>query len=282
MKKRIPGSAVTHTHPGWRQSGMSLVEYALVGTSVVMICIVSFVQMSGNLNSWLDIFKEDAKARIENTSIQQQAILASKAEHEAALLKASRANIANIETQALRSSDSGSLCSDSWCINAPGLTGTTVSTAGSNGSQIQLTNNAASIYSQIAKILESQGADASTISLLTNMANQGHSLGEAQAVFTSDGDFASMQSSMNNFQSGLSNFQQMNQQLLSLLPKLPPDTRGILQDASNVIIGVGNSYDLNVGSNHVDYTYTSTNISLTHANSNTICANGGDTSSCMQ
>lgn len=282
MKKRIHGRSMPYTPLGRRHGGVSLIEYALIGTSVVMLCIVSFMQMSGNLKSWLDIFTGEAKSRIENVSTQQQMMQSEKAQYEAAITRAAKAHIANIETKALNSSGSGSLCSDNWCVNAPGLTGTTVATAGGNGSQIQLTNSAASIYSQIAKILEEQGADASTITLLTNMANQGHSLGENQAIFTGDSDFSSMQSSMSDFQSGLGKFQQMNQQLLSVLPKLPPDTRGILQDASNVIIGIGNSYDLTVESNNVNWHFTSSNISLTHANSNKICANGGDTSACMQ
>jgi len=268
---------------GWRK-GMALVEYALIGISVLLVCIAAFLVVGGNLNSWMAGLNQQAKQQVDNTNTQKVAIAAAKAADEAARAKAAQANIANVATQALSSSGSDSLCSSSWCISAPGLTGATVSTAGSNGNQmVQLTESASNVYAQLAKILEAQGADPGIISLLTNMANQGHAMGNAQSVLLSkSGDYNTMKSNMTTLSGGLNDFKQMNQQLRSLLPQLPADTRGILQDASNVIIGVGDSYSLNNGSGEIGWSYTSKNISLTHSNSNTICQNGGNTSVCVQ
>ncbi len=266
-----------------RPKGMALVEYALIGISVLLVCIAAFLVVGGNLNSWMAGLQQQAKQQVENTNTQKAAIAAAKAADEAARAKAA-ANVANVATQAITSSGSDSLCSSSWCISAPGLTGSTVSTAGSNGNQmVQLTESASNIYAQLAKILEAQGADPSIINLLTNMANQGHAMGSAQSVLLGkQGDYNSMKTNMTTLSDGLNDFKQMNQQLRSLLPQLPADTRGILQDASNVIIGVGDSYSLNNGSGEIGWSYTSRNISLTHSNSNTICQNGGNTSVCVQ
>lgn len=265
---------------------MAMVEYALIGISVLLVCIAAFLLVGGNLNSWMAGLHESAKKQVENTNTQKATIAAAKAADEAARAKAAQASLANVATQAISSSGGDKLCSGTWCISAPGLTGTTVSTAGSNGNQmVNLTNSASNIYAQIAAILEAQGADASIINLLTNMANQGHALGSAQSTFTSDSGYGPMKDSMNSFKTGLSSFQQMNQQLMSLLPQLPADTRGILQDASNVILGIGSSYTLNTGTggtSEIGWSFTSKNISLTHSNSNTICENGGNTSVCVQ
>ena len=270
-----------------RQRGVTLMEYGVIGTSVVLVCIAAFIALGGDLNEWFAGLKDDAQKQVETTNSKKVEIAASKTAFEKAQAAAAAANIPNVAMTGINASGSGTLCSSSWCIQAPGLTGTSVSTAGSNGNQmVQLTQSAAGIYQQIATILEQQNADPSLVALLTNMANQGHALANNQSTFLTDGvSYDAMRSSMVNTQSGLASFKQMSQQLNGILNQLPADTRGILIDASNVIIGVGDSYTLNVPSDpmaQVDWSYTSRNIQLVHTNSNTICSNGGDTSSCIQ
>lgn len=269
-----------------RNRGMALIEYGIIGVSVVVGCIAAFLVMGNQLNDWILVLRDDSKEQIHNTEIQNAAITQARNAFEEEQARAAVAHLANVETEALRAAGGGSLCGDNWCIEAPGLTGTTVSTAGSNGNQmVQLTNSAAGIYGQLAKILETQGADASLVSLLTNLANQGHALGTAQSQFRNGGSYENMKTGVQNFQSGITNFKHLNQQLISSLNQLPPDTRGILQDASKVIISIGDSYTLNLGSGSnstVGYQFQSTNIKLTHSNSNTICSNGGDTSQCVK
>jgi hypothetical protein len=286
---RISQNGVFSKHQPLSPSrGMGLLEYSLIGVSVLLVCIAGFTLASDSINEWLSGVKGDMDTQVANTATQKASIIQAKAAEDLAQANAAKGNFLNINTQALTASPSNpdSLCSGGWCINAPGLTGNSVYTAGSNGNQmVQLTNSAAGIYAQLAQILAAQGADAGIISLLTNMANQGHALGDAQSQFLAGGDYGNMKTGMTNYQSGLSSFQQMNQQLLSLLPQLPADTRGILQDASNVIIGIGSSYTLNLGTggtSEIGWSFSSSNIQLTHTNSNTICTNGGDGSSCVQ
>lgn len=269
-----------------RQAGMTLLEYGIIGVSVVAVCIVAFISLGGDLNDWFAGIKQDMQTQVQTTNTKQAAWAAAKLADQAA-----RANsdIPNVPMTGIQASPSNpnSLCSGTWCINAPGLTGDSIYTAGSNGNQmVELTQSAAGIYEQIAAILEKQNADPSLVALLTSLANQGHSLANNQAMFLAPGvSYADMKSGMSNTQSGLATFKQLTQQLNSVLNQLPADTRGILVDASNVIIGVGDSYSFNIPSGstaEIGWSYTSSNIQLVHSNSNTICANGGDTGSCIQ
>lgn len=277
----------TNPDPQIRQRGVTLLEYGVIGTSVVAVCIAAFIALGGNLNDWLTGLKENTQKQVETTSTKQVAITASKVAFEKAQAEAAMANVPNVSMTGLKSGSGSSLCSATWCIDAPGLTGNSVSTAGSNGNKmVQLTQSASGVFQQLATVLEQQNADPGLVALLTQMANQGHTLANNQSTFLTDGvEYDAMRSSMTDTKTGLATFKQLDQQLKSKLNQLPADSRGILIDASNVIIGVGESYSFNIPSDpmaRVGWSYTSKNIQLVHSNSNTICSNGGDTSSCLQ
>jgi hypothetical protein len=262
-----------------KQAGLAMLEYGLIGITVLTLCIAGFLSMGTTLKDIFGTLKEDSSKKVEATKIAVQ-----KAKEAADTFKA---NLAKAALQSGPVTGSGdSLCSATWCVSAPGLTGTTVQTAGGNGSQvINLTNSAANIYSQMAAILQEQGADPSLIALLTQMANQGHSLANNQnGLFNGPGDYASMSANINGMRSGLDTFKSLSAQLNASMSLLPADARGILSDASSVIIAIGNSYSLSGTGNgdEVGWGWTSINVQLTHSNSNTICNTGGDTSQCLQ
>jgi Flp pilus assembly pilin Flp len=261
---------------GSKQRGLAMLEYGLIGISVVVVTIAGFTILGGSLKDLLGDVKTDASKKIAAPTAaiqkQQQALDDFKAKMAA--------------TSALASSGSDQICSASWCISAPGLTGTTVQTAGGNGSQmVNLTNSAANIFAQMAVILAQEGADPSLITLLTNMANQGHDMANAQnGLWVGESDYAGMAADINSMRSGVTNFNNMAAQLNASLSLLPADTRGILLDATNVIIALGDSYNFSGTGNgdEVSWGWSSANIQMLHSNSNTICTNGGDTAVCVQ
>jgi hypothetical protein len=258
-------------------SGGALAEYGIIGITLVTVCAAGFLLTGKNLDLVFGHLKDDTQKSIDVAKTAEQ-----KAKDAAATFKSNLAATA-LQTSA---SGSGTLCSSEWCISAPGLTGNYVETSGSNGSSmINLTNSAAGIFAQMAAILQAQGADASLINLLTNLANQGHDLANYQnGLFNGAGDYGTMSSNINGMRDGLSSFKSMSSQLDSLMSQVPADARGILMDASNVIIAIGDSYSLSGTGNgdEVGWGWHSINVQLTHTNSNTICSNGGDTDVCIQ
>ena len=265
---------------GSKQRGLAMVEYGLIGITVVVVSIAGFMMLGGSFKDLLGDLKADTSKKISAPTAaiqkQQQALADFKAKLAAAKAAAS----------AVTSSGSGQVCGSSWCISAPGLTGTTVQTSGGNGNQmVDLTNSASNVFAQIAAILAQEGGDPSLITLLTNMANQGHDMANAQnGLWVGEADYAGMAADINGMRSGVTNFNNMAAQLKASLSLLPADTQGILLDATNVIIALGSSYTFSGTGNgdEVGWGWSSANIQMLHSNSNTICTNGGDTAVCVQ
>ncbi len=67
-----------------------------------------------------------------------------------------------------------------WCVNIPVINPQTASTTGSMGGE--WTQDLASVLDQIKAQLEASGGDPGVIALITQLANQGHSLANDQAV----------------------------------------------------------------------------------------------------
>jgi hypothetical protein len=270
------------------RAGMALAEYVLIGTAVLCVCVFAFMGVGQNMKEWLLGLKGDMQQHQQKAQATQTAVASAitaieeKKVMEEAMLRAQGGSMK------VDPSNPNALCSSTWCIEAPGLTGNYVYTAGSNGNQANSPANvAANIFSQMAKIMEEQGnADPGTIAFLTDMANRGHGLANSAYMMTSSDDYRGMKAGADGIAQNLNEFRQMSQQLSGMMTQFPPDVRAILNDASRVVIAVGESYDLDYtprnGNAHIGYVHHIRKISLTHSKSNTICGSGGNQAQCIQ
>jgi hypothetical protein len=268
-----------------------MAEYVLIGTSVLVVCIAAFLGFGQNLQALLLGLKSDMAQHAQQAQMTQIEVadtaLASQEDDNTMV------DLGDLRTS---SSNPDALCGQDFCVDAPGLTGTSVSTAGSNGN-INITNSAAGIYTQLAKIMAAKGADATTVNLLTNLALKGHTIGDIQSSLSEQrtelratGNTSEMYKSMkrdaNRMALRLREFQQLSTKMNASIDSYPEDVRSLLTGASEVILKVGNSYKFGTTTNSVTgdkllkFTITAKNVQLTHTNSNTICDNGGDQTKC--
>lgn len=178
------------------------------------------------------------------------------------------------------SMNTSQLCSGSACSTTLDLNASVVNTVGSNGQVAQLSSQAADIFTVVAQQLAAQGADNALITLVTNLANTGHSIANGENNLS--GDFSAMSGGISAIQDGRSNFQTLYSQLTPQMSKLPANSRTQVAKAAKVIMTIANNYTFTLTSNNAQYNYQASSADLTTINANTICTNGGDTSSCVQ
>lgn len=208
------------------------------------------------------------------------------------------------------------LSSSKMCINIPEVTGSgTVSdTLGGLGGN--LVTSYASVFDQIAAQLKAQNADPALVTLITNLAQNGHNIGNmlntVETVCKTGGspacDFKSIggqlddsmiQSShaVNGAISATINttrFQEALQAVnnyFSLHPNSYQDIQGIIQLEASQITNIGQGLNLGIqmtsgknslGNNNFNVTGTANNAKLVNQDANTICANGGNQGVCIQ
>jgi hypothetical protein len=295
-------------------SGSALAEYGLIGISVLLVCMLGFMAVGTNLKDWLLGLKSDLAQHAERAHLVQMEV-AQAHQNSAGDTAQDQDNglvyLGNLRTS---STNPNALCGQDFCVNAPGLTGTSVATAGSNG-DINITDSAANIYSQFAQIMKAKGADPDTVNLLTGLANKGHdiayfqnklryqqSLYYAYLAATQEGsspDSASapvvpseapdnyiiMKKASNSMRKRLGEFRDLSNQLNASIDYYPEDARPLLTGAAQVVLQLGSAYRFktltdDTGKSRLKFIIQSNNIPIIHTNSNTICDNGGDQSQC--
>jgi hypothetical protein len=176
------------------------------------------------------------------------------------------------------------------CVNIPVVDSTTL-TAGANGGQ--LTHQFADVLSQIALQLQADpNADPQVSTLVTRIANAGHTMGNTEASFIQSYECCASTNYTSNL-SGLSdsiehtqadfnlNHQLLSDYLSSNPNSLPPELQSMIALEVGQInqLAVNGFLDASVISGALPP--NSQAVTLTHQDSNTICNSGGDTSVCV-
>lgn len=282
MMTRVP------TH--FNGAGISMAEYVLIGSSVLLLCLAACMGFGKSLQIRLAGLKSDMAQHAQQAQTVQ---LASAQAH----LTADITNSSAFGTLRISTSNPNQLCNNAFCVDSSTLKGSSVSTAGSNGNT-NVIDNASNVFSRIAKILEAQGADPKTINLLTQLASAGHNIAFQQDWLNYDGSQRVnrtrlqvkttnrwVSSDISGLRSALSNFKQLLAQLNATINDYPADVRPLLTDAANVVLTAGGSYNVwqakNRNGQRVLKAHTTPgSVQTIHTNSNTICDNGGDQSQC--
>jgi hypothetical protein len=259
------------------QPGSALVEYAMPGLLLLVITIAGLSAIGISLNDTMGLANKNMNQKISHVTDEQ----AAHAQRKADFILERQMKASQQASGSGGNMNTAPLCGDGGCSTVLDLNAPIVQTAGTNGQVAQLTSQAANIYTVVAKQLAEQGADSSLINLVTKLANTGHSIANGENNLNGDG-FDSMASGIKAVQDGRTNFQNLYNQLTPHMSKLPANSQTQLAKAATVITTIANNYTFNLSSNNADYHYQASSADLTHINSNTICKNGGNTSSCVK
>jgi Flp pilus assembly pilin Flp len=255
--------------------GLAMAEYGLIGASVLLVCIVGCMTVGTNLQAWFMGLKSDFSQHAERAHLVQMEV--AQAHLNSDTLQNQDTGSVDVGDLRTSSSNPDTLCGKDFCVSAPGLTGTSVATAGSNG-DVNVTDSAANVYTQFAKIMATQGADPESVSLLTSLANKGHSIADMQNTLKdqrnlyraylnaqkygssgpiqihsvtgnalvswqgTDTNYRSMQRAMNLMKQRLGEFRDLSTQLDSSIDKYPKDARPLLTGAAQVVMQLGSAY----------------------------------------
>lgn len=176
---------------------------------------------------------------------------------------------------------------DGWCVNVPDKSVTDAAmTAGTLGTQ--MTHMIADVFTQIAQQLQATpGADPSLITMITNLANKGHTLADMQdAIEEPKGTFQQILNSKDNMAPTLDSFNSQYSQLQTYLANhptaLPKEMQAVIGFEANQIDALVSSYSFTMpDSQHVEWSWRRSR-ELTTQSANTICTNGGNTSTCLK
>jgi Flp pilus assembly pilin Flp len=283
-----------------------MAEYGLIGGFVLLVCIVGCMTVGTNLQAWFLSLKSDFAQHAERAHLVQMEVAQAHQHSAEDTVQNQDGGGLSVNLGDLRTSSSNPdvLCGKDFCVNAPGLTGTTVATAGSNG-DVNITNSVARMYSQFANIMEQKGADPNTVDLLTNLANTGHQIAAMQNTLKNQRTlyraftqgtasvqdpkdpyhYQTMQRAANGMSRQLGKFHDLSSQLDASIDQYPEDARPLLTGSAQVVMTLGKAYHFGItphegGQKQLKFTVDTGNIQLIHSNSNTICDNGGDQSKC--
>jgi len=276
-----------------RKSGNAITEYCLPGVTMLCICMAGLSMVSASFKGIMHGFNGEMNQQISDTKAQQ--IIHEQERQRFVMLQnlsPKQQFLGNKAYSMVRSkTDPNALCSGDWCIDAPGMGGATVNTAGTNGQQATMSSTAANIFAQVAAKIQAEKGDPALVNLLTQLANQGHAIAGGESNLEGDPDYATMYNGATAIQNGRTNFTNLSNQLNNVIMQLPEESRGIVADASTVIKTIAGSYSFDISgsasSGNVHYSYSSSsaqlaNSVLTNINANSICSNGGDTSKCIK
>jgi hypothetical protein len=283
-------------------------EYVLISTSVLSICLVALFGFGHHFQAWLMDLSSNLEQQTQKTPIGQVEVAQAPQNLKDNIAQNKESETGNLGGLRVSSSDPNVVCGQDFCVSAPGLTGAAVSTAGSNGN-INITESAADIYTQLAQIMKAKGADENTVGLLTRLANQGHSIANLQnqllqnrsvqrnylsgnsksASLKLSDHYQNMSMESDSMEQALANFKQLSAQMNSSLDNYPAEARPLLTKAAQVVVQSGSGYYFWKDTKRtgqpivrfrIDGNKVGGKVALIHANSNTICDNGGDQSKC--
>lgn len=152
-------------------TGATLTEYCFIGALIMAVSIAAVFAIGNGLASTM----KDLKADLQKNT---QAANWAKLPKGPNALGPGQSGINGVVPAPAPGQEQ--VCYDSgWCVNIP-VIGHTAATTGSMGGQ--WTQQLAAVLDQIKAQLEAAGGDPGLIGLITDLANQGHALGNDQAV----------------------------------------------------------------------------------------------------
>lgn len=257
--------------------GQSLTEYLFIGALVLLVGVAAVLLIGKNFNLKLIGLKDGMGTSISAAGKYQASVAASKAAWEA-----QQAAQAGGATGVGAIFKGGQVCSGSFCVNLPG-----VQVAGANGAG-GTAAKLAGVLQQIAAFLKANpDADPALVSMITNLANLGHTTadGMTKVGTCQDGTDCggSLQVGLSELQQGSADFAQQAkavQAFLAAHPQtLPPEMQQVVNGESNLIL----SYAAGFNITGTSWTYTNGPVAqATDTSSNNICRNGGAPPACVK
>lgn len=172
------------------------------------------------------------------------------------------------------------VCFDGLCVHLPVVdeTNEVVDTAGGNG--VEKIHQFSNVLDQIAEQLsQEEGVDQTLVTLISNLANNGHGLGDQQAVIAKlpDTSFnAGLSAQYNREKSAFNSaFTALNTYLEKNPGKLSPTAQTIVSTQASQIKKLASAVNIFVAGKGGTYTSTG-KATLTHQSANTVCQQGGE------
>lgn len=285
-----------------KRSGASLLEYVLPLTFVVAV-VATTLSDNNIIKKLTDYLAGSSMGSVHQHTLNVPAL-------GTVISHAQRVDdsVQTALTSQSASSAQQQIClSSGICLNIPVIAsgdGTLSETVGGLGGN--LTNALGNVLDQIVQQLKAQNADPTLVQLITNLALEGHGLGnhinslEQQCPINStctlfrstlqgsagNGYKASLEGSNNFFTANIDtgNFQkayQAVQDYFSAHPHAYADVANVINQESSQILNISNG--VTVGGNVYSVVKTSANnAQLVHQDSNTICASDGNQGICKK
>lgn len=203
-------------------AGNTIVEYALCGTAVLLVCIAGLQVVGGNFASWMDILKQDMSRGVQSTA----SAVASQ-EAQLAQATAEQPSFDGLVESVTPTADDA--VAEAEAAAAP------PQAAGANGNTETYANQ---IMEQAQQSLASGNLTQEEYNTIVNLANKGHAIGQMQgllqgALNQSGGNFDSYNNSQLNF-----NGQSYTPAELQALLQSTSTDFGALKQQASVLSGV--------------------------------------------
>lgn len=174
-------------------------------------------------------------------------------------------------------------CFDSFCVNLPviDVANEQVDTAGGNG--VEKIHQFADVLTTMAQqVAAKEGPDSPLAKLISQLANDGHSIGNNQLAIVKNGGFiqANQNSLIGNYKRSQSTFQNSFETLNAYLSQhsdaLSPTSKAVVNTQASQIKSLAEAVSLPVqGGNYYSKPIYG-KAKLTHQSANTICSEGGE------
>jgi hypothetical protein len=255
----------------WRSKGNTLVEYSLV-VALILVSLGVIMTMGKYVNQAMAAFSGDMKKTIEAKAPSPSGGGGGGGGKGSSPLD----GVSTVCTN------------NKICFSLPDSVTQSDVTMGANG--VKQAGKSADLLDQLAQALKQDpNADPSLVDLITQLANQGHALADAQSdIYCSTPGYCSTSGNrtkgISNLQSGLSNFKsqlnQIDQKLNTTTAGMNSTLLNVIAQESGTIIGISNNFKISGSS--WSYSAAGFGIAQTDVSSNHICGSGGDTGSCVQ
>lgn len=269
-------------------SGQSLTEYCFIGALILVASIGILLAFGGGFNTALASLKGDLQSHINGAANANGGGQNPQPQVDP-----------NGPGQVIPPPQAGQnqFCTASgWCVNVPdtsnvNLAGTTGSLGG------ELSQQMADVIAQIAlQLQQDPNTDPTLLNLVTQLANQGHTIGDEELRLANNCPVNSycgsyeyigvVSQNTQPIQDATTQFNTLHQQLQDYLAThpnaLPPEMQNTINfeaaEIKNISSGFSNQWDpnWNIYDGNI-YNFNPPNGGLlTHQDANTICANGGN------
>lgn len=276
-------------------NGLASTEYGLTLTLMGLTSLTALSLLGGNLADVLNPLK--------NSGSQAQAAVSTSGGAAGGSGSGTSAVTGPGSTLPKPATNQEQACFESgWCVNVPVVQAQSVaSTTGSMG--VKLTREFSNVIMQIAKQADAlQNKDPQLVSLITQLANAGHKIGDAQEEVISicpsntlcvTSNPMTLDLKLQGVGTQASSFESASRELQRYLDdhpaSLPIEMQRIISMESDEILKIADAFDTNSDFG-VDMQSTSLtqswqlsgDASLTHQSANTICENGGNQGQCKK